>query len=398
MPLDVFPMFAGAEPPPNVTLCSLSNVNITAPPTRMSTENGENVLDVVAVTAAFMGGGLVTVIVMAFCTVVEPAVAVAVMVALPADTPVTTPVDAFTVAMPRADEFHVTDAAIGALAWSRGLPVSVMVAPTATVLLPVMSTLLSTGGGVVTVMTDVPVFVTPPAVAVAVMVAVPADTPRTTPVALTVATDVADELHVTVAAIGVPFSSLGLAIRVALPPVTIDWVAGVTVKDVRTGVTGGAVTVSSTALVTVTPPASADDVIVAVPTATAVMRPVDALTLAIAAADELHVTAAAMALPFWSLGAAVSCTVAPTSRLVDGAEMETDVSTGTGGAAVMVISVLADTLLPPALAVAVTVTVPAASALTRPLPLTAATEADEVVHDTVAAMTPPFWSFGLALS
>ena len=271
----------------------------------MSTDNGANVLDVVAVTAAFMGGGLVTVIVMAFCTVVEPAVAAAVMVALPADTPVTTPVDAFTVAMPRADEFHVTDAAIGALVWSRGLPVSVMVAPTATVLLPVMSTLLSTGGGVVTVMTDVPVFVTPPADAVAVMVAVPADTPRTTPVALTVATD---------------------------------------------------------------------------------------------AADELHVTAAAMALPFWSLGAAVSCTVAPTSRLVDGAEMETDVSTGTGGAAVMVISVLADTLLPPALAVAVTVTVPAASALTRPLPLTAATEADEVVHDTVAAMTPPFWSLGLALS
>ena len=113
VPLAVSPMFAGADPPPKVTLCSRSKVNSTAPLTRRSTDDGENVLNVVAVTDAFAGNALVTVMAMAFCTVVEPAVALTVMVALPADTPVTTPVDASTVALAGADELQVTVAAIG---------------------------------------------------------------------------------------------------------------------------------------------------------------------------------------------------------------------------------------------------------------------------------------------
>ena len=175
---------------------------------------------------------------------------------------------------------------------------SALVAPTATVALPEMITLVSTGAGLVTVMTAEPVLVTPPAVAVAVMVAVPTDTPVTLPDALTVATDVADELHVTLATIALPSWSLGLATSGALPPATIDCVAGATVTDVNTCVGGGAVTVSWMVLVTATPPASADDVIVAVPAATPVTRPLVALTLAIEDADELHVTVAAIALPF----------------------------------------------------------------------------------------------------
>ena len=68
--------------------------------------------------------------------------------------------------------------------------------------------------------------------------------------------------------------------------------------------------------------------------------------------------------------------------------MMTDVSTGAGGATT--ICRVADTFAPPALAIAVTVTVPAATPLTRPLPLTVATMADDVLHATLAVRTLPF--------
>jgi hypothetical protein len=66
------------------------------------------------------------------------------------------------------------------------------------------------------------------------------------------------------------------------------------------------VTVIGTLLVTVTPPAVALAVIVALPAATPVTSPVAFPTLAIADADELQVTVAANAAPFWSFVVAVS--------------------------------------------------------------------------------------------
>ena len=70
-------------------------------------------------------------------------------------------------------------------------------------------------------------------------------------------------------------------------------------------VSAGGETVTITLAVTVTPPAVAEVVMVAVPPATAVTRPA-ALTLATPDADELHVTVAGIAAPFWSFGFAVS--------------------------------------------------------------------------------------------
>ena len=73
-------------------------------------------------------------------------------------------------------------------------------------------------------------------------------------------------------------------------------------------------------------------VIVAVPSATEVTRPVDD-TVATDAADELHVTVAPlMVAPFWSLTVAESCCVAPKDeklRLV--ADSVIEVATGVGG-------------------------------------------------------------------
>jgi hypothetical protein len=72
-----------------------------------------------------------------------------------------------------------------------------------------------------------------------------------------------------------------------------------------TVVSAGGETVTITLAVTVTPPTVAEAVMVAVPPATAVTRPA-ALTLATPDADELHVTVAGIAAPFWSFGFAVS--------------------------------------------------------------------------------------------
>ena len=108
----VFGMFAGAAPPPKVTLCVLSNVKPTVPLMAMSTDTGENVLPTVLTEALEGNDAPVTVTTIEPCTVVEPAVAVAVIVEVPAETPVTTPVVALTVAAPGVDELQVTVAAM----------------------------------------------------------------------------------------------------------------------------------------------------------------------------------------------------------------------------------------------------------------------------------------------
>jgi hypothetical protein len=57
-----------------------------------------------------------------------------------------------------------------------------------------------------------------------------------------------------------------------------------------------------------------------------------------------------------------------------------------------------DTFLLPEVAIAMIVTVPAATPVTRPVPLTEATPEDELLHATVAVKSLPSWSFVLALS
>jgi hypothetical protein len=99
----------------------------------------------------------------------------------------------------------------------------------------------------------------------------------------------------------------------------------VTCTDVSTG---GAVTVSVVVAETVAEPEVACAVIRAVPTPTAVTSPV-AETVATAGADDDQVTVALMVAPNWSLGDAVSWRVPPARSDVAGAEIVTDVSTGT---------------------------------------------------------------------
>jgi len=111
---------------------------------------------------------------------------VAVIVADPAPTPVTTPLE-LTVATAVLPLDHVIVWPVITLPWaSFTVAVSEVVAPTAIDAVPgVTVTVVTTGGGAVTVMVDVPDL---PA-QVAVMVADPAPIPVTTPLELTVAAD-----------------------------------------------------------------------------------------------------------------------------------------------------------------------------------------------------------------
>lgn len=146
--------------------------------------------------------------------------------------------------------------------------------------------------------------VTPPAVADTVMLVVPAATPVTSPELLMVAVPGTEEFHTRVAAIALPYWSFGLAVNCNVPFTAMEFDTAVMVTLVSTG--GGGVIVITTVFVTVTPPAVALAVIVALPAATPVTRPVVLPTLAMVDADELQVTVAANAAPFWSFVAAVS--------------------------------------------------------------------------------------------
>src|SRR4029450_633306 len=90
-PPGVLGMLAGLPAVKNVTLCSVSNVHVTVPPRAMVAGVGWNWVPVVAVTAAVEAAGCVTVTVTSLVLVTEPIVPVAVMTAVPAATPVTTP-------------------------------------------------------------------------------------------------------------------------------------------------------------------------------------------------------------------------------------------------------------------------------------------------------------------
>jgi len=173
-----------------------------------------------------------------------------------------------------------------------------------------------------------PVTTAVPDVAVAVIVTAPAATPVTSPDPLTVATPGADDPHVTVAATAAPFWSLGLAVSCSVVPATSDADAALTETDVRAG---GAVTVICVEPCTDCVPEVAVAVIVVEPATSASTSPVG-LTVATVGADDVHVTVAENALPLWSRGVAVSCSVWPATTDCAGDVTPTEVSTGvTGG-------------------------------------------------------------------
>ena len=131
--------------------------------------------------------------------------------------------------------------------------------------------------------------------------------------------------------------------------------------------------------------------IVAEPVAIPVTRPADD-TVATDALDELQVTLAPFIVtPFWSLTVAESCCVAPIDeklRLVG--ESVTDAAT-CDTVAVAVWFTEPD--------VAVIVAEPSATEVTRPADDTVATDAADVVHETVAPLiTVPSASFTVAAS
>src|SRR5690242_476778 len=132
-------------------------------------------------------------------------------------------------------------------------------------------------------------------------------------------------------------------------------------------------------------------VIVAEPAATPVTSPLE-LTVAAAVLPLLQVTTRpGRVLPFASLGVAVSCTVWPTPTLAEGGLTVTD-ATGT------LVTVIADVPLCPSL-VAVIVAEPATPPVTRPLPLTVATEVLLLVHVTTRPdRVLPLASFTVAVS
>ena len=161
---------------------------------------------------------------------------VAVMVALPAATPVTRPLP-FTVACAVLSLDQVTTRPVsGVPPPSLGVAVSWTVLPTLT-LAGAGVTVTEATGTPVTVITEVPVLPSQ----VAVMSAPPAATPDTRPLPLTVASAVLSLDQVTVRpVIGAPAASFGVAVRLTEPAVTIVAEGGVTATEATgVGPTGG---------------------------------------------------------------------------------------------------------------------------------------------------------------
>src|SRR6266699_590665 len=212
------------------------------------------------------------------------------------------------------------------------------------------------GGGVVTVMLDVPLL---PSL-VAVIVAEPAATPVTRPLALTVPTELLLLAHVTVRPVSVlPFASFGVAASWTVCPACTDAGAGLTVTDA----TGTSVTVTTD--VPLCPSEVA--VIVVEPATTPVTRPL-AFTVPTEVLLLAHVTVRPVnGLPFASFGVAVSWTACATGTDADAGLTVTD-ATGTVTAVTVRVAV---PLCPSD--VAAIVVEPVAAAVATPLVFTFAT-------------------------
>ena len=239
-----------------------------------------------------------------------------------------------------------------------------------------MVIVVSTGGTAVTVI----VFVALTLPDAAVMTAEPTATPVTTPDPLTVAMPVAFDDHVIVAAMALPFWSFGAAVSGRVEPTTTEAAPLRVIVVSARGTT-----------VTVTVPLTLPDVAVmtAVPAATPVTSPLP-LTVATPVAFDDHATVATMALPFWSLGDAVSCSVAATTTLVPPATVMVVSASSAVTVTVVVVLTLPDD--------AVITAVPGATPVTMPLELTVAMFVAPDDQLTVAEMALPLWSLGLATS
>src|SRR5436309_2540846 len=226
---------------------------------------------------------------------------VAVIVAAPAATPVTSPVED-TVATAGVPDAQVTDRPESTLpAASFRVVVSCTVAPTSTTAVAGL-TVTDATGTIATVTLAVPLF---PSL-VAVIVADPAATPVTSPAADTVAIAVFELVQLITRPLStLPAASLVTALSCVVAPTKTFAVAGLTVTEA----TGTLDTV--TAAVPLCPSLIA--VIVAAPAATPVTSPVED-TVATAGVPDAQVTdRPESTLPAASFRVVVSCTVAPTS-------------------------------------------------------------------------------------
>src|SRR6266576_55299 len=304
---------------------------------------------------------------------------VAVIVAEPAVTPLTSPLP-FTVATGVLLLAHVTTRPVRGLPLaSFGVAVSCAVCPTCTLAGDGLTVTEATGT-CTTVMADVPLC---PSL-VAVIVAEPATFPVTSPLGLTVATAVLLLDHAIVRPdSGFPFASFGVAVSsTVLPSFTLAG-DGLTVTEA----TGTGVTVIRDV------PLLPSDVavIVAEPATTPLTSPLPFTVATEVLVLDQVTTRPVSGLPLASFGVAVSCTVCPATTLAgDGLTLTEATGTCT--------TVMADVPLCPSL-VAVIVAEPATFPVTRPLVLTVATVVlalNQVIVRPDSAF--PFASRGVAVS
>ena len=290
---------------------------------------------------------------------------VAVIVAVPAATAVTTPVDATVATFVLLDSQEIGRLTRIVPFTSVTMAVNAAVPGTAMVTVAGLTVTVATGAAV-TVTADVPLF---PSL-VAVIVVEPTATPVTTPVADTDATAAVLEVHVTTRPVRmVPVASFVVAVNCFVAPTATLAVAGATVT-VATGAD------TTTAAVPLLPSDVA--VMVAVPGATAVTTPL-VETVAMAALLDVHVTTLLVTtVPAVSFTVTDRVAVCPVNSDVLAGESAT-LPTGTGGTALTV--TVAVPLLPSL--VAVTVAVPAATPETTPAGDTVATAAGLELHVTV---------------
>src|SRR5438552_1365575 len=221
----------------------------------------------------------------------------AVIVAEPATTPLTSPLELTVATAVLLLDHAIVRPDSGLPAASFGVAVSCSALPAGT-LAELGLTVTDAAGTCTTVMADVPLC---PSL-VAVIVAEPATLPVTSPLELTVATDVLELAHVTTRPDnGLPLPSWGVAVSCTVLPSFTEADAGVTVTEA----TGTAVTV--TLEVPLCPSLVA--VIVAEPATLPVTSPLE-LTVATDVLELAHViTRPDKGLPLASFGVAVSCAV-----------------------------------------------------------------------------------------
>src|SRR6266568_3586265 len=211
-----------------------------------------------------------------------------------------------------------------------------------------------TGGAAAgTVIAELPLF---PSL-VAVIFAKPGATPVTSPLPLTVATPGASvDQVIALPESGLPLASSGVAVSCCVVPMNTEADAGLTLTDATgTGFTMIAALALFPSLVAV---------ILAEPTPAPVTRPLAFTVATLAASVDQMIARPESGLPLASSGVAVSCSVPPT-RIVALVGLKLTDATGT-------MTVIAALPLLPSLA-AVMLAVPAASAVTSPLPFTVAT-------------------------